>query len=45
MDLLINKIKQQKHSHTSTGIYKKGHDSIRLIKRICYYDRSHDEKI
>ena len=28
-------------SRTSTGIYKIGHDSIRLMKWICYYDRSY----
>ena len=27
-------------SRTATGIYKIGHDSIRLMKFICYYDRS-----
>ena len=33
------------YSKTSTGIYKIGHDSIRLKKRICYYDRSYYENI
>ena len=32
-------------SKTSNGIYKIGHDSIRLIKWICYYDRSYYENI
>ena len=32
-------------SRTATGIYKIGYDSIRLMKRICYYDRSHYENI
>ena len=32
-------------SRTSTGIYKIGHDSIRLMKWICYYDRSFYENI
>ena len=32
-------------SRTATGIYKIGHDSIRLMKWICYYDRSHYENI
>ena len=32
-------------SRTSKGIYKIGHDSIRLIKWICYYDRSYYENI
>ena len=26
-------------SRTAEGIYKIGHDSIRLMKWICYYDR------
>ena len=30
-----------KYSLTSTGIYKTGHDSIRLMKWICYFDRSY----
>ena len=30
---------QNKYSLTSTGIYKNAHDSIRLMKWICYYDR------
>ena len=32
-------------SRTATGIYKIGHDSIRLMKWICYNDRSFYEKI
>ena len=33
-------------SRTATGVYKKnGHDSIRLMKWICYYDRSYYENI
>ena len=36
---------QNKYSITSTGIYKRGHDSIRLMKWICYYDRSYYENI
>ena len=31
---------QNKYSLTSTGVYKSAHDSIRLMKWICYYDRS-----
>ena len=27
-------------SRTAQGVYKIGHDSIRLKKWICYYDRS-----
>ena len=30
---------------TSQGIYKIGHDSVRLMNWICYYDRSHYENI
>ena len=36
---------QNKYSLTSTGIYKIGHDSIRLMKWICYFDRSYYENI
>ena len=32
-------------SETAIGIYKIGHDSIRLMKWICYYDRSYYENI
>ena len=32
-------------SRTATGIYKIAHDSIRLMKWICYYDRSYYENI
>ena len=32
-------------SRTATGIYKIGHDSNRIMKRICYYDRSYYENI
>ena len=32
-------------SRTAQGVYKIGHDSIRLMKRICYYDRSYYENI
>ena len=32
---------QNKYSLTSYGNYKFGHDSIRLMKWICYYDRSY----
>ena len=31
---------QNHYSITSTGIYMIGHDSIRIMKWICYYDRS-----
>ena len=36
---------QNKFSITPTGIYTIGHDSIRLMKWICYYDKSYFEKI
>ena len=36
---------QNRYSITSRGVYKNVHDSIRLMKWICYYDRSHYEKI
>ena len=36
---------KNKYSLTSSGIYRIGHDSIRLMKWICYYDRSYYENI
>ena len=36
---------QNKYSLTSSGIYRIGHDSIRLMKWICYFDRSYYENI
>ena len=53
-DILIEKNKnmlensdfeQNYWSRKATGIYKIGHDSIRLMKLICYYDRSYFENI
>ena len=45
-DMMENpKFEQNKYSITSTGIYKVGHDSIRLMKGICYYDRFYYENI
>ena len=45
-DMLKNPdFEQNKYSITSTGIYRITHDSIRLMKRICYYDRSCYENI
>ena len=32
-------------SRTATGIYKIGHDCVRLMKFICFYDRSYYENI
>ena len=36
---------QNQYSRTAEGIYKIAHDSIRLMKWICYYDRSYYENI
>ena len=45
-DLLLNSnFEQNKFSLTATGFYKIGHDSLRLMKWICYYNRSHYENI
>ena len=39
--MLENPDFEQDHwSRTAEGIYKIGHDSIRLMKWTCYYDRS-----
>ena len=34
---------QNHYSKTAEGVYRKGHDSIRLIKWIRFYDRSYYE--
>ena len=45
-DMLLNpNFEQNCWSKTAIGIYKIGHDSIRLMKWICYYDRSYYENI
>ena len=45
-DLIKNpNFEQNKYSKTSNGIYKIAHDSIRLMKWICYFDRSFYESI
>ena len=45
-DMLENpNFEQNKYSLTSTGIYRIGHDSIRLMKWNCYYDRTYYENI
>ena len=45
-DLLENSDFEQNYwSRTAKGIHKIGHDSIRLMKCICYYDRSYFENI
>ena len=36
---------QNYYSRTSTGIYKIGHDSIRSMKWIAFYDRSYYENL
>ena len=36
---------QKRYSITSTGVYKIAHNSIRLFKWICYYDKSFYENI
>ena len=38
-------LEQNYHSRTAKGIYKSGHDSIRFIEVLAYYDRSYYEKI
>ena len=45
-DMLKNpNFEQNKYSRTSTGIYKIAHDSVWLMRWICYYDRSYFENI
>ena len=45
-DMIKNlNFEQNYWSRTAKGIYKIGHDSIRLVKWICYYDRSYYENI
>ena len=45
-NMLINhNFEQNCWSKTANGIYKIGHDSIRFMKCICYYDRSYYENI
>ena len=45
-DMLENSDFEQDYwSRKATGIDKTGHDSIRLMKWICYYDRSYYENI
>ena len=43
-DVLENpNFEQNKNSITSNGIYKIAHDSVRIMKWICSYDRSYYE--
>ena len=45
-DMLKNPDFEQNYwSRTAKGIYRIGHDSVRLMKWICYYDRSYYENI
>ena len=45
-DMLENPYFEQNYwSRTAKGIYKIGHDSIRIMKFICYYDRSYYENM
>ena len=45
-DMIKNSDFEQDYwSRTAIGIYKIGHDSIRLMKWICYYDRFYYENI
>ena len=43
--LKISDFEQDYSSRTAIGICKIGHDSIRLMKWICYFDRSYYENI
>ena len=44
--MLLNPIFEQNYwSRTAEGFYKIGHDSIRLMKWICYYDRLYYKNI
>ena len=36
---------QEYWSRTAVAFYKIGHDSIRLMKWICYYDKAYHENI
>ena len=45
-NMLENSIFEQNYwSKTAIGIYKIGHDSLRLMKFICYYNKSYYENI
>ena len=41
----IPDFEQNHYSISSTGIYKIGHDSIRLMKWLIYYDRSYYDNL
>ena len=45
-NMLANSDFEQNYwSRTAKGIHKIGHDSIRLMKWICYYDRNYYENM
>ena len=45
-NMLENSDSEQDYwSRTAQGVYKIGHDTIRIMKWICYYDRSFYENI
>ena len=45
-DMLENPNFEQNHwSRTAKGFYKNGHDSIRLMKWLIYYDRSYHDNM
>ena len=43
--LLYPNFEQNYWSRTATSIYKIGHDSNRLMKWICYYDKTYFENV
>ena len=43
--LEIPDFQQNQYSTTATNIYKIGHDNIRLMKWLAFYDRSYYEKL
>ena len=40
-----SKFEQNYYSRTPVGVYKVGHDSIRIFKRVAYYDRCFYENV
>ena len=45
-NLLENQVFEQNYwSRTAEGIYKIGHDSIRFMKLLIYYDRSYHDNL
>ena len=41
---MTSDFEQNHHSTTATGIYRIGHDSIRFMKRMAYFDRYYENK-